>query len=370
MSEREVICELIDWRDNGFPRGISMPPRSYYDRDLFSLEKDRIFRQGWVCVGRSSELQASGDYITRIVSDQPLILLKDGANKIRAMSNVCRHRHALLVEGCGNVSRIICPYHAWTYNLDGTLIAAPFMDIPNDSGCNLPSYSIQEWYGFVFVHLGSPVKDIASLASGLESDLIHYQLDRQFDVYSNEVEISTNWKMMVENFTESYHLFRVHPDTLEPYTPTKLLEVGEPGLGFSRHYVYYKEKFRQQPKGRKVPQPHCDREVVTCLYPNLLIVAAPDSTVWACIEPKDVDKILLRYGVLQHEAYKSESNYDQIIQEQIDLTEAFNAEDKVLLESIFRGVSAPDATASTLCPFEKTLLDFAHYYTSIILQKS
>ena len=151
MSEREVICELIDWRDNGFSRGISMPPKSYYDRDLFSLEKDRIFRKGWVCVGRSSELQASGDYITRIVSDQPLILLRDGANKIRAMSNVCRHRHALLVEDCGNVSRIICPYHAWTYSLDGTLIAAPFMDMPKDSGCNLPSYSIQEWYGFLFV---------------------------------------------------------------------------------------------------------------------------------------------------------------------------------------------------------------------------
>ena len=101
-----------------------------------------------------------------------------------------------------------------------------------------------------------------------------------------------------------------------------------------------------------------------------MIVAAPDSTVWACIEPKDVDKILLRYGVLQHEAYKNESDYDQIIQEQIDLTEAFNAEDKVLLESIFRGVSAPDSRASTLCPFEKTLLDFAHYYTSVILQES
>ena len=369
MSETEVISELIDWRDNGSLRGMSLPPKCYFDHDLFSLEKDQIFRQGWVCVGRLNELRTPGDYVTRLVSDQPLILLIDQTNKLKAISNVCRHRHALLMEGSGNVSQLICPYHAWTFNLDGTLKATPFMDMPKNSGCNLPNYQVQEWHGFTFIHLGSPSKDIANLVSDLNSDLVHYELDRQVDVYSNEVEIATNWKMVVENFTESYHLFRVHPHTLEPYTPTKMLEVGEPGLGFNRHYVYYKEQFRQQPVGRTVTEPHCDREVVTCLYPNLLIVAAPDSTVWACVEPKDVGNVLLRYGVLQHEAYQTQSNYDQIIQEQIDLTEAFMAEDKVLLESIFRGVLAPDAESSILSPFEKTLLDFAYYYTSVLLEE-
>ncbi len=370
MNDIEAIIELIEWRDNGYSQGRALPPRSYFDNDLFTLEKHRIFRDGWVCVGRSNELRAVGDYITRVVSDQPLVILKDETNELRALSNVCRHRHALLMQDRGSTSQLICPYHAWTYHLDGSLKATPYMDKPQELECNLPSYEVQEWYGFLFVHLGSPLENISSLASGLDSDLVHYELERQFDVYSNEMEIATNWKMMVENFTESYHLFRVHPNTLEPYTPTKMLEIGVPGSGFNRHYVYYKENFRKQPLGRIVPEPHCDREVVTCLYPNLLLVAAPDSTVWACIEPIDAGRTFLRYGVLQHEAYENEPDYAQIIQDQIDLTEAFNAEDKVLLESIFRGISAPDARSSILSPMEKPILDFASYYASVLLHDS
>ena len=103
-------------------------PRSVYTSDEFlKAELEHVFARDWVSVGRASGLKTPGDYLAYELAGQPIIVLRDGEGQLRAMSNVCRHRMSTLVEGRGSARAIVCPYHGWTYNLDGSLRAAPAM---------------------------------------------------------------------------------------------------------------------------------------------------------------------------------------------------------------------------------------------------
>ena len=115
-----------------------------------------MFSRDWVSVGRASALKAPGDYIAYELAGQPIVVLRDGEGRLRAMSNVCRHRMSTLVEGQGSARALVCPYHGWTYNLDGTLRGAPAMS-RNEGFCKedykLPAVRCEEWLGWIMVTL-------------------------------------------------------------------------------------------------------------------------------------------------------------------------------------------------------------------------
>ena len=111
-----------------FEQARAMSPSVYTDPNFLNAELSQIFAHDWFCVGRLDALNKPGDYLTLDLADQPILVLRDSHGTLRAMSNVCRHRMSTLLEGRGNVRSIVCPYHAWTYNLDGTLRGAPAMN--------------------------------------------------------------------------------------------------------------------------------------------------------------------------------------------------------------------------------------------------
>ncbi|MDH3263289.1 MAG: Rieske (2Fe-2S) protein, partial [Paracoccaceae bacterium] len=110
-----------------FEQARAMPKSVYTSSEFVALEEEHIFAKEWLCAGRAEALPNPGDYLTMKIAGEPVIVLRDGGGKLRAMSNVCRHRMSTLLEGRGNTRSIVCPYHAWTYNLDGTLRGAPAM---------------------------------------------------------------------------------------------------------------------------------------------------------------------------------------------------------------------------------------------------
>ncbi|MEY4871665.1 MAG: hypothetical protein RLZZ563_995, partial [Pseudomonadota bacterium] len=161
-----------------FERATAMPKSVYTSAAFAEAEQTHIFARDWLCAGRADTLKEPGDYLTLQIAGEPVVVLRDRTGQLRGMSNVCRHRMSTLLEGRGRVRAITCPYHAWTYNLDGTLRGAPAMTL-NETFCKdqiaLPQVRVVDWLGWIMVTLNpdapSPhdrLRDVADLVGYLD----------------------------------------------------------------------------------------------------------------------------------------------------------------------------------------------------------
>jgi len=196
----------------------SIPPRCYTDATVEALEVERLFRQGWIGVGRADLVKAPGDYVALDLAGQSIILLRDKESGLRAFANTCRHRGARLVEGQGTCRGLRCPFHSWFYGLDGRLAAAPEMDAVegfDKADYGLKTYRAEEWLGFAFICLNpdAPTLD-AELA---EFAAIHapWPLESLVTTRRREMVVGCNWKGFLEVFNEYYHLPFVHADSID-----------------------------------------------------------------------------------------------------------------------------------------------------------
>ena len=233
----EILEALAKIRDLDESQARSLPAGFYASEEYLELEKKEIFRKEWVCLGRVDEVAKRGDYFTTQLLDEPLIVVRGLDNKVRVLSNVCRHRSSVVVEGKGTAKHFVCPYHAWTYANDGQLLRAPYMDQVKGfkvDGCRLPQFATEVWRGFLYVNLDGKAKPLAPKLRGLEPYVRNFHPeDMVFQTVQNEVW-PTNWKSLAENFMEGYHLSTVHNITLNHRTPTRLCEKIPPGRGLYR----------------------------------------------------------------------------------------------------------------------------------------
>jgi Rieske 2Fe-2S family protein len=213
------------------PAGAKTLPQKYFvSPEIFAEELNRIFATNWVLVGHQSQIANSGDYFVAVVAGESLVVVRDKERVIRGFYNVCRHRGTRLKEdACGHASAIQCPYHAWTYGLDGRLIGAPHMD--EVTGFDKADYSLHAvnvglWEGFIFVNLEkknastqrggySPLEEWFGPLAGKFS---HWNLPNLRSAKRIEYNVHANWKLIFENYSECYHCPGVHP-TLSKLTP-------------------------------------------------------------------------------------------------------------------------------------------------------
>ena len=197
----------------------SLPAAWYYDPVQYARELEAVWYRDWICVGRAEDLREAGDYLVVSVGDESLILTRDRDSRLRAFHNTCRHRGSQLCaapRGRFANGRIVCPYHAWSYNLSGELIATPRMKLPSDFRReNYPLYAahLDTWGGFLFVNLSD--KPATPLASFLGSEAENVRRWPLADLISVHREISTlacNWKLFWENYSECYHCPGIHPE--------------------------------------------------------------------------------------------------------------------------------------------------------------
>jgi phenylpropionate dioxygenase-like ring-hydroxylating dioxygenase large terminal subunit len=205
----------------------NLPAKCYTDPDFYAFEVQRVFMRNWLPVGRIDQLSNPGDYFTAVRFGEPIVVLKDKENTIRAFSNVCRHRNFPVAEGAGNcrAGRFVCRYHGWSYDLTGQLRAAPFMDRTESFSADqwrLPQLGIDVWQGFIFVNFDASAPLLSSQLKTLDNLLGPTQLADMKTTSLRRVKWPGNWKSTLENFTESYHQPIVHPKTFEPWAPAKL----------------------------------------------------------------------------------------------------------------------------------------------------
>ena len=160
------VQELLENVSTPFTQARAMPKSVYTTKEFLNYELESIFKKDWFCAGRSDALKNIGDYLTLELAGQPIMVIRDNDSKIRAQSNVCRHRMSTLLEGSGNTRSIVCQYHAWTYGLNGALRGAPAMTL-NDKFKKkdycLPQIKCEEWLGWIMISLNQNAKDVKEL---------------------------------------------------------------------------------------------------------------------------------------------------------------------------------------------------------------
>ena len=191
--------------------------------EVFAEEQEKIFSKQWVLVGHQGELAKAGDYLVAEVASESLVIVRDKGGEVHGFYNVCRHRGTRLREDRnGRLSAIQCPYHAWTYGLDGRLLAAPHMDdVPgfDKADYSLRAVNLALWEGFIFVNLGNSPAPPEEWFAPLAGKFSHWNLAKLRPAKRIEYDVRANWKLMFENYSECYHCPGVHPmlSKVSPY---------------------------------------------------------------------------------------------------------------------------------------------------------
>ncbi len=196
---------------------MSIPPIYYAEEAVLESAIEIIFRRKWLGIGHAGRFKVAGDYEALELEGIPLIILRDKEGELRAFSNSCRHRGTRLLDGEGNCGGIRCPFHKWTYKLDGTLAGVPHMEdfIGFDrSQHGLIEFRATEMCGFGFVCLDNKAPDLREQIGDFYDRHLPWPLDTIVPTRRRSFDIDCNWKAFLEVFNEYYHLPFVHPDTL------------------------------------------------------------------------------------------------------------------------------------------------------------
>ncbi len=197
----------------------TIPSEWYFDRGIFEREMDAIWTKEWLYVGRSDEVAERRDYKIVKIGDQHIVLVRDLYGRLRAFHNTCRHRGSILCteeSGSFEGGSIVCPYHAWTYSLDGRLIATPHQ--LESADFDMGDYSLYgvaagEWGGFMFINLaGEDAEPLASTLGDVPERFRNFHTERLKVGATETYEMNVNWKVFWENFSECFHCPSVHPE--------------------------------------------------------------------------------------------------------------------------------------------------------------
>ncbi|MEM9155094.1 MAG: aromatic ring-hydroxylating dioxygenase subunit alpha [Cyanobacteria bacterium P01_F01_bin.33] len=364
--------ELLERPSTQPQRQIGLPAEAYVSANYLERERRTVFRQHWVCVGLASDLPHPGDVYPTDVAGMPIVLVRDGgksggdraAPTLRAFHNVCRHRGLQLVDkSCNARGHLRCPYHAWTYRLNGTLISTPhfggyFQDATealDRSTKGLIPIRCEQWLDLVFVNLSGDGPPLAEYLRSVRDRWSDYDLSllrrepREIRLHCN-----ANWKLAVENFSESYHLSWVHPalnkcSRMEDHFPFDLdgIHVGQGSLHYQSGVL----------AGKSLPTfPHLEvlgkqtvAEYIT-VFPNLMLGVHPDYFLAFIVNPLAPDKTAERmaFYFAGDEAMTPEN--EALRHLPIDLWNVTNDEDIEMIERMQVGRMSPGFDGGCFSP--------------------
>jgi Rieske 2Fe-2S family protein len=295
-SHRPSAAELAATREP-FETARTLPAACYRSEEVFRLEQAELFGRMWLCIGRESDLPKPGDFFTHELGDERILVVRAGDGIVRGFFNVCRHRGSRIVDaprGEG-LERLRCPYHAWTYALDGRLHQAPKMgaSFAKDAHSLVP-VRLGCFAGFIFANLDEGAPPLERYLADLP-DLSRYRMGELRCGRRVEYEVGANWKFLCENYSECYHCPGVHPqlfrisDYLEP-----AVRVLESGACFNGGAMALRDGFTTMSmSGRsqlpQIPGLSADdhrRVFYYLVYPNFLLSPHPDYVLTHTIWPR------------------------------------------------------------------------------------
>ncbi len=286
-----------------FRQGARTLPRAYYtSEEVFAAEKDAIFGRLWSCVGRSSRLAQAGDYIVAGVADESIIVVRGRDGIVRAFFNVCRHRGTRLCSTeTGRLGDVIqCPYHAWTYAIEGDLIGAPHMHgVDGFSRDDYPLHTaaVAESNGFVFVNVATAPTPFATWIAPLATRLDRFNLETLRIAHHVMYDVRANWKLVFQNYSECLHCPVIHPELADriPYQSSANDFTEGPFLGGYMELAPDHESVTASGKRCAPPIAPMMKDDQRRVYyysamPNLLLSIHPDYVNYYRLTPLGVDR--------------------------------------------------------------------------------
>lgn len=352
-----------------FENARAMPPSVYTSEAFLQSELEHIFRQDWFCAGRASALPNPGDYLTLDLANQPVMVVRGKDNKLHAQSNVCLHRMSTLLEGRGNKSAIVCPYHAWTYELTGELRAAPAMT-ENQTFCNhnknmrLPKVRCEEWLGWIMVTLNPDAPAAADTLSEVEALISDYQMENYTETFFETHTWDTNWKVLAENFMESYHLPVCHRGTIGGLSKLEEM-ICPPGLAAFNYHTILKDDTLKiamaHPSNDRMKGDRRRTTFLLAIYPSLLITLTPGYFWYLSLHPDGVGKVKIMFGGGMSPEYANDKEAQDHFTALKTLLDEVNNEDRGCTEKVYKGLCSSLAAPGPLSHLERPNYDFAQY---------
>jgi len=364
-----LLRQLADLAGTPFGQATGIPPEFYRRADVLELERERIFAREWLCPGLAADIPTPGDYITFSINDQPVFVVRGHDEQIRSFSNVCLHRMMRLLEDRGSCRTIACPYHGWSYDLHGRVLGAPHMKRTpgfQPAGLSLPAIRTEIWEGWIYVTLDSEAPGVGETLAPLRDLVARYGMADYVPIATEDYVWSTNWKLLAENFMESYHLPVAHRKTLGTWLPVEEIEFpAETHEGFT-YETFTKDETarygRAHPANTRLEGRWRYTSVMPTVYPTHMYVLAPDHFWYLSLRPKSVGEVHVRFGVaLAPEVVGALENREEFTRELVTFFDRVNDEDRVVVEAIYRNTQAPLARPGPQSWLEREVHDFIGY---------
>jgi phenylpropionate dioxygenase-like ring-hydroxylating dioxygenase large terminal subunit len=350
-----------------FAQARAMPKSVYTSEAFLESELKYLFRQDWYCVGRASALAKPGDYVAFDLAGEPLLVVRGGDGTLRAQSNVCLHRMSTLLEGRGNRRAITCPYHGWTYNLDGSLRAAPAME-GNAGFCKenyrLPQVRCETWLGWVFVTLDPEAKPVAEKFTEVATMVEPFGMENYTEWFTETFVWDTNWKVLAENFMESYHLPVCHAGTIGGLSRLEEMVCPPSPETFNYHTILKEPHFRlacAHPSNTRMTGDLRRTTLLLALYPSLLITLTPGYFWYLSLHPKGPGQVHVTFGGGMCNDFLNDPDVPEMFAAVKGLLDKVNIEDKGCTEKVYRGLLSDLAAPGHLSHLERPNFDFATY---------
>jgi phenylpropionate dioxygenase-like ring-hydroxylating dioxygenase large terminal subunit len=366
-TPRTPLQDLAEAVGQPFDRARAMPKSVYVSPEFLALEQSRIFARDWLCLGRASSLPAPGDYLTAEIAGEPVVVLRDGEGRLRALSNVCRHRMSTILEGRGNARTLVCPYHAWTYGLDGRLRGAPGM-ARNAAFCKdeiaLPAVRCEEWLGWIMVTLDAGAPAPSERLAGVQALVGHLGMEQYVEAFREEFRWATNWKVLAENFMESYHLPVCHAGTIGGTVDLEKMTCPDGEPAFNYHWILKNDALDltlAHPSNTVLEGDQRRTTWLLSIYPSLMITLTPGYFWYLSLMPVSPGEVQVLYGGGLAPDWAADPAAGAHFDRLRTLLAEVNAEDKGCTERVFRGLSARLSAPGPLSHLERPNYDFARW---------
>jgi Rieske 2Fe-2S family protein len=366
----------------------TLPSSWYLQDDIFELERQHIFVKEWICVGREEQLAQPGDHLVLDVYGESILLLRNGEGRLRAFYNVCVHRGARLCPmgeqedsndrlplrgGVIGGRTIMCPYHAWTYDLDGQLLRAPHMT--EEMGFQVEDVQLhvvgcESWGGFIFIHLTpDEAPDFAQHVATSVEIFQRYPLADLRIGSSLQYAVNANWKILCENYNECYHCGPIHPELCKVVPAFK--DAGGADLDWERGIPHREGAVTFTESGttdrRMFPGLNADEQVRhkgDLLYPNVFISAASDHVAVFILRAQSAGRTLIDCHFLFENHELSKPDFDPA--DAVDFWHLVNRQDWAICERVQQGITARVHHSGIFSPMEDWNLDIRRYVTDRI----
>jgi len=351
----------------------SLDRAAYVAEEVWNLEKHKVFASNWFCIGRHDQVGIeSGSYKLVDLQGEKVLVVRAADNSLRAFVNMCRHRGTELVDstdlgaasGCfGAIIR--CPYHNWTYNVDGTLRGAPHLaDIDHDS-YGLLRLGLEIWGGFIFVRQHSGEDPLFNSIGEIASRVKNYPLSELVVGHTITYAVDANWKVIEENYNECYHCGPVHPELCDLVPSFR--QGGGVDLDWNRGIAHRDGAYTFTKTGTTTREPFpglSKDEMVNhkgeLVYPNLFLSLSCDHVVSFVLWPKGPNRTTISCDFLFHPNEKVKPDFDP--SDAVDFWDLVNRQDWAICERVQRGMMSNFFTEGMFAPMETPSLDIREWW--------